>query len=257
MRLGQPVRDDQRLQAQPGDVRPHRRRPDCARAVPRVRSCGSTSACSTSTWSASRSSRPTSSASRSTPMPATASSTRCSMYISARQREAGRRGAQADPRLGAPQRARQAGRSRRCSAPSAVELMDNIQARTHPGRPKQYGAEIVDVRIKPRRPARRHAARFERVGADAPPRASSKPRSILRRGRQAGPDHPRRRRCRRRRKRLCRQLRQGSGLLRFLPGDAVLQASPSARTAMEAPGAPPTSSCRQTTNICSEFKGSK
>ena len=181
-------------------------------------SSGSTSACATSTWSASRCCRPTSCGSRSTPSPATASSIRLRMYIAARTEDRRRERASADPRLAAPQRARQAA-LRVAAQPRARGRDGEYPRRPRTASPRQYGVEIIDVRIKkadlPDGTPLQSA--FERMLHRPPAGSALDPR----RGRQAGADHPRRRR-RRGRPDLCRQLRQGPGILRFLPGDAVL-----------------------------------
>ena len=158
-------------------------------------------------------------------------------------RRPGRAGAEADPRLAASQRARQA----------AVRLPAQPRARgrdgEYPYRPQPRRRAIW--RRSRRRPdqegrsARRHAAPVGiRAHAQRAPAGSA---LDPRRGREDRADHPRRGRCRGGAN-LCRQLRQGPGVLRFLPGDAVLpddlprrRPRPSRRR--------PTSSCRRTTNI--------
>ena len=94
-------------------------------------------------------------------------------------------------------------------SPERGQLMENIQAGADP-RGASVRRRDRGRADQARRPARRHAARF-RVRADADgTRAAGAhdPRT----GRQDRADHPRRRRCRCCQD-LCRQLRQGSGIL--------------------------------------------
>ena len=145
-------------------VRPHRRGPRRRASRSSSRSSGSTSASSRSTWRTSRCSRPTSSGSRSTPSPATGSSIRCGCTSRRGTEEQVSEPAQADPRLGAAQRARPAA-VRRLAQPRARPDDGQYPERAQPRRPPIWRGD----RRRPhqaRRPAQRHAAQF-RLSADA------------------------------------------------------------------------------------------
>ena len=168
------------------------------------------------------------------------------MYISARTEENVSDAAAADPRLGARN---ELGRRPFAAllSPERGQMMDNIQNALNRVA-RQYGAEIVDVRIKradlpdgtPLDSAYRADAHRAPAGGALDPGA----------GPEAGADHPRRGRCRGRRH-LCRRVQPGSGILRFLSRDAVLRGElhqPAGTARIRAAG--PASSSRRTTNIC-------
>ena len=104
-------------------------------------------------------------------------------------------------------------------SPERGQMMDNIQNALNRVA-RQYGAEIVDVRIKRADLPDGTPLEFRlRADAHGPPAGGGKhPRPRP----ETGADHPRRGRCRSRRH-LCRRVQSGSGILRFLPGDAVLR----------------------------------
>ena len=113
---------------------------------------------STSTWSGSRSCRPTSAGSRSTPSPATGSSIRCGCTSARATRTGCQQTSSADPRLGAPQRARPAAVRGPADA-RAQGVMENIRTRPRPRRAPIWRGD----HRRPHqacRPARRHAARL-------------------------------------------------------------------------------------------------
>ena len=159
VRFGKPVRILNRYKAgQPiGGPAPASRG---ASRSPRT-SCGSTSACSTSTWSASRCCRPTSCGSRSMPSPATGSSIRCACTSRARTED---RVEQAlKPILGSQLRNELGKR------PFASLLSPGARRRDgeYPRRPRPRRAAIWrrDHRRAHQegRPARRHAARIRPI----------------------------------------------------------------------------------------------
>ena len=140
------------------------------------------------------------------------------MYIRAGTEQQLTRAAAADSRLGSPQRARPASSSPRSCRPSGRAIMDSV--RTSLNRiARQYGVEIIDVRIKHTDlpdGAPLHVA-FDRMRTAREQEARSihaqgaKQAQIIRAaGRRRGGED------------LCRELRQGPGILRFLPGDAEL-----------------------------------
>ena len=166
------------------------------------------------------------------------------MYIRARDRGPGRatRCGRSSARSSATSSA--SGRSRRCCRPSAQGVMENVR-RGLDRVARQYGAEIIDVRIKKAdlpdgtplqsafdrmRTAREQEARS--IRAEGAKRAQ-----IIRAeaDAEAAAD-------------LCRELRQGPGLLRFLPGDAVLPDDLPRRRQRASPRRRP-SFCRRTTTI--------
>ena len=69
------------------------------------------------------------------------------MYLAARTERSGRAGAEADPRLAAQERARQAAVRLACCRRNARARW-RISAPASTGSARQYGVEIVDVRIK-------------------------------------------------------------------------------------------------------------
>ena len=104
--------------------------------------------------------------------------------------------------------------------PERGEMMTNIKNALNRVA-AQYGAEIVDVRIKradlPNGTPLDSA--YERMRTARRQEATS----IIAQGNRAGDDHPRRRRCRGGRH-LCGGVQPGRGILRFLPRHAVLPA---------------------------------
>ena len=179
-------------------------------------SCGSTSECAISTWTGSRCCRPTSGGSRSMPSPATEWSTRC-VCTSRLARSTGSSFVEADPRLAASQRAGQAPVRLAAFARTGRrngEYSLRSQSRCAPiwGRDRRRSdqesrsAERIAAAVGLRADA--HGAR---AGSPLDPRGRPEARA----------DHSRRGRCR------CGAhlrggVRQGSGILRLLSGDAVL-----------------------------------
>ena len=166
------------------------------------------------------------------------------MYIRARTRGAGQRRASADPRLGAAQRARQAAVRRPCSSPERQGVMENVR-RGLDRVARQYGAEIIDVRIKradlPDGTPLESA--FERMRTAREQEA----RSIRAAGRQAGADHPRRSRRRGR----ARPMPQASARIRDSTTSTARCSPtrrPSSATATTGPRRRP-SFCRRRTTI--------
>ena len=207
-RFGKPVRIS-RQQARRGINWRH--------PIRRERPSGSTSGFATSTWTSSRCCRPTSAGSRSMPSPATASSIRCACIIAARTVD---RVEQAlKPILGSQLR-NELGKRPFASllSPEREGAMENIRAGLDRVA-RQYGVEIVDVRIK--KADLPDGTPLESAYDRMRTARQQEARSIEAEGSEAGADHPRRSRCRGGAN-LCRRVRQGSGILRFLPGDAVL-----------------------------------
>ena len=159
-------------------------------------------------------------------------------------RGAGQRPAQADPRLGDPQRARQAA-VRRPAQPGARPADGEYQARARPGRPPIWRRD----RRRPdqaRRPSRGHSARIRPSSGCAPP--ASRRRGAIRAQGYKQAQIIRAEADAEAAKHLCRSLWQGSGFLRFLPGDADLRDD--LRRRRRRTRAARASSCRRTTNIC-------
>ena len=189
VRFGKPVRILNRYQAGPADR--HRRAP-ASRGASRSssRSCGSTSACQDVDM---QPQQVLSTDQRRLEVDAFARYRIVDpllMYIRAGTEEQLREPAPADPRLGSPQRARQAAVRRAADARAAGHHGRRPQRRSN-RIARQYGVEIIDVRIKrtdlpdgaPLAVRVRPHAHRAAAGSALDPRA----------GREAGADHPRRR----------------------------------------------------------------
>ena len=166
------------------------------------------------------------------------------MYIAARSDRSGRAGARADPRLAAEERAGQA----------TVRVAAVARARRRDGAISASGSTALPANMASRSST---SASRRLTLPDGTPLQSAydrmrtarqqEARSIEAEGAEARPDHPRRGRCRSG-AHLCRGVRQGPGILQFLPGDAVLSDDLPGPNGRASPPRP-TSYCRQIMNI--------